>query len=209
MRGRLVVKPNALVTVRDLMECGIISNAREGVKILAHVRNCVERKVLLYLPVCLIYIQGKERFDKPIHLEVSSASSSAIGAVEAAGGTITCAHFNRLALRALLKPYKFDMLPRRARPQPKQMAYYMDHTKCGYLSPEVQVRNLELFGHVTSEAAMRKEHGMFMKTKWAIAREKREAMGIFMPPTTLLQDEQLFWCGVVHSLCTWGDQTVY
>lgn len=31
-----------------------------------------------------------------IHLEVSYASSSAIKAVEKAGGTVTCVHFNTL-----------------------------------------------------------------------------------------------------------------
>lgn len=38
-----------------------------------------------------------------IHLEVSRASAGAIEAVEAQGGTVTCAHFNRLALRALVR----------------------------------------------------------------------------------------------------------
>ena len=91
-------------------------------------------------------------------MEVSRASEDAIQAVEAAGGTITCVHFNKLALRALLKPYKFDILPRRARPPPKLMNYYLDRTKAGYLSPEVQMRNLKLFGAVTSEEKLREEH---------------------------------------------------
>ena len=89
---------------------------------------------------------------------MSRASEDAIQAVEAAGGTITCVHFNKLALRALLKPYKFDILPRRARPPPKLMNYYLDRTKAGYLSPEVQMRNLKLFGAVTSEEKLREEH---------------------------------------------------
>lgn len=38
-----------------------------------------------------------------VHLEVSRASAGAIEAVEAQGGTVTCAHFNRLALRALVR----------------------------------------------------------------------------------------------------------
>lgn len=38
-----------------------------------------------------------------VHLEVSRASAGAIQAVEAQGGTVTCAHFNRLALRALVR----------------------------------------------------------------------------------------------------------
>lgn len=38
-----------------------------------------------------------------IHLEVSRASAAAIEAVESQGGTVTCAHFNRLALRSLVR----------------------------------------------------------------------------------------------------------
>ena len=41
-----------------------------------------------------------------IHLEVSRASAAAIEAVESQGGTVTCAHFNRLALRSLVRAKK-------------------------------------------------------------------------------------------------------
>jgi hypothetical protein len=92
------------------------------------------------------------------------ASSNAIAAVERGGGTVTCVHFNRLALRALMKPYKFDILPRRARPPPKIMDYYLDRTKAGYLSPEIQTRNLKIFGALTSEDALRADHDQVM---WA------------------------------------------
>ena len=40
-----------------------------------------------------------------------------------------------------------------------------DYTKCGYLSPEIQIRNLKLFGAVTSEEMYREEHDRFMVTK--------------------------------------------
>lgn len=43
-----------------------------------------------------------EKSLQPIHLEVSRASAGAIEAIESQGGTVTCAHFNRLALRALV-----------------------------------------------------------------------------------------------------------
>jgi hypothetical protein len=75
---------------------------------------------------------------------------------------VTCVHFNKLALRALIKPFKFNILPRRARPPPKIMDYYLDHTKAGYLSPEIQIRNLKLFGCVSSEESLREEHEKFM-----------------------------------------------
>jgi hypothetical protein len=45
------------------------------------------------------------------------------------------------------------------------MGAYLDHTKAGYLSPEVQARNLKLFGCVTSEDACREEHERFMIAK--------------------------------------------
>ena len=93
------------------------------------------------------------------------ASASAIKMVEDAGGTVTCVHFNDLAIRALMKPYKFELLPRRARPPPKIMNYYLDVTKAGYLSPEIQIRNLKLFGYITSEEKLMKEHENYMKAK--------------------------------------------
>jgi large subunit ribosomal protein L15 len=96
------------------------------------------------------------------------ASKGAIEAVEAAGGTVTSVHLNALALRALIKPYKFELLPKRARPPPKLMGFYLDHTRAGYLSPEIQLRNLKLFGAITSEDRYRKEHGMFMDAKRAV-----------------------------------------
>ncbi len=93
----------------------------------------------------------------PIHIEVSRATKGAISSIESAGGTVTCSYFNELALRALIKPFKFDLLPRRARPVPRLMSYYLDKDNAGYLSPEVQIRNLKLFGHVTSEEPLIQE----------------------------------------------------
>lgn len=47
-----------------------------------------------------------------------------------------CSHFNRLALRMLLKPERFaPPYPLRARPPPKLMAYYLKDENRGYLSP--------------------------------------------------------------------------
>jgi hypothetical protein len=43
------------------------------------------------------------------------------------------------------------------------MPYYLDSAKCGYLSPEIQMRNLKLFGDVTSEGKYRKQHEAFMQ----------------------------------------------
>lgn len=95
------------------------------------------------------------------------ASAEAIRAIESVGGTVTCVHLNKLALRALVKPFKFELLPRRARPPPKLVNYYLDRTKNGYLSPEIQIRNLKMFGTVTSEQKYRDEHDRYMEAKRA------------------------------------------
>jgi len=134
---RLVPKEKELITMKDLVYCGLVSRAKDGIKLLA---------------------RGKECLRTPVHLEVTSASVAAIEAVEAIGGTVTSAHVNTLGMRALIKPHKFSYLPMRARPPPKLMPYYLDKTKAGYLSPEIQRRNLELFGHVTSEERLRDDH---------------------------------------------------
>lgn len=154
--GRLQVPPEGLfLTMRDLLYSGIISKVGDGVKLLS---------------------KGKAHFRTPIHIEVTAASAKAIAAVEACGGTVTCSHFNKLALRALVKPLKFELLPRRARPPPKKMQYYLDVSKCGYMSPEIQQRNLKLFGAVTSEEALRAEHDAYMaprREEYRLIREER------------------------------------
>jgi hypothetical protein len=54
------------------------------------------------------------------------------------------------------------------------MDYYLDRTKCGYLSPEIQERNLKLFGYVTSEEFCRQEHDALLKLNQEKARLVRE-----------------------------------
>ena len=77
--------------------------------------------------------QGAEWFKAKVDIEVTQASQKAIEAIEKAGGTFTAAYYNRLGLRVLLKPEKFEdrPLPRRALPNNKLMAYYLDpKNKC-------------------------------------------------------------------------------
>jgi len=151
--GRLVPKPNTFLTMRNLVDCGLVSQAQDGIKILG---------------------KSKGELRTPIHLEVTSASAEAIKAVEAVGGTVTAVHFNKLALRAHLKPTKFDILPRRARPPPRIMNFYLDREKAGYMSPEIQLRNLQLFGSVTSEEACRVEHEQLMDLRRRAMRAKHD-----------------------------------
>ena len=134
--GRLSPKGTGLdgmITMSDLQSAGVVNKIKHGVKLLAtdHSNPCAN-------------VQAGAWNGLGVHLEVSMASAGAIAAVEALGGNVTAAHFNRLALRALLKPHKFmGELPRRARPPPKLRDYYTRFEHRGFLSPEVQLRKLE------------------------------------------------------------------
>jgi hypothetical protein len=50
-----------------------------------------------------VLLQGNERVNVPLHLQVSSVSPAAQKLVEAAGGSVTRVYYTRLGLRALLK----------------------------------------------------------------------------------------------------------
>jgi len=120
--GRLSI--HGIITMKELVQAGICKNSAipYGIKLLG---------------------KGKSRFHSEITIEISRASKMAIATIEQAGGKITTVHYNRLALRALLKPEKFDILPKRARPPPKYMNYYRSWDNRGYLSPEIQMRLLK------------------------------------------------------------------
>jgi len=152
--GRLPIDNDTIPvwTMKNLLDAGMFtaSSVKHGIKLLA---------------------KGKERLRTPFRLEISRASETAIDAVEAIGGEVTTVHYNRLALRALLKPHKFvagntnndensedidfdEVLPNRnnsktpkalpkfARPPPKWQPYYTDWRVRGYLSVQAQMREL-------------------------------------------------------------------
>lgn len=80
---------------------------------------------------------GKEQLNYPINIEVQRASKAAIAAVEAAGGVIQCKYYNKLGLRALMLPNKFQTIPRIPMPIPKLRNWYMDPSNRGVL-PTIQ-----------------------------------------------------------------------
>jgi len=113
------IDPSKTITMKHLFDCRIVGKIKHGVKLLS---------------------KGADRLSQPITIEVTRASKSAIDVVEAAGGRVTTVYYNRLGLRALLKPHSFEgPLPRRARPKPKDMPYYTSFANRGYLSPEMQL----------------------------------------------------------------------
>jgi large subunit ribosomal protein L15 len=126
--GRIIPQANPddpPLTIKDLVAAGMLKNStiKHGVKLLA---------------------KGKERLRTPLRIEISRASSDAITALESVGGQVTTVHYNKLALRTLLKPHKFEgkIMPKRASPPPKLMTYYTNHEKRGYLSPESQLKKV-------------------------------------------------------------------
>ena len=83
-------------------------------------------------------MQGADKIQLPLHLQVSEASESARKAVEAAGGSVTTVYYNQLGLRALMTPDWFAdkgrQLPRAARPPAKIGAQY---DQVGELPPKI------------------------------------------------------------------------
>mmetsp|Transcript_26194 Transcript_26194/g.54714 ORF Transcript_26194/g.54714 Transcript_26194/m.54714 type:complete len:356 (-) Transcript_26194:286-1353(-) len=139
-------RSDGVITMKDMVNAGMFPNSavKSGVKLLG---------------------DGKEWLRDKLHIEVPWASATAIEAIESKGGFVTTVHYNRLALRAHLKPHKFPvkpeamlarekedaaeeatldlhdmhLLPKRARPPTKYMPYYTDYAKRGYLNPKVQL----------------------------------------------------------------------
>ncbi|SBT72191.1 mitochondrial ribosomal protein L15 precursor, putative [Plasmodium malariae] len=55
-------------------------------------------------------------FPYKIDIEVSNADQSSIDVIKKVGGSVTIIYMERVNLRAHIKPYKFEILPRTARP---------------------------------------------------------------------------------------------
>eukprot|EP00164_Ancoracysta_twista_P010558 GFYU01015969.1.p1 GENE.GFYU01015969.1~~GFYU01015969.1.p1 ORF type:complete len:262 (-),score=60.47 GFYU01015969.1:133-918(-) len=110
------------INMKVLADAGCVGKIKEGVKVLS----------------------GHKEFTTKVDLEVSRASKSAIEKIESAGGNVTTKYYNKLGLRALLKPEKFDgVLPREARPPPKKAPYYESYENRGYLAGKAEAECAE------------------------------------------------------------------
>ncbi|PWN51327.1 ribosomal protein L15 [Violaceomyces palustris] len=113
---RGLIDPSRPITAKELYETRCIHNLRDGVKILG---------------------EGAKHLRDPVNLVVSRASQSVIEAVEALGGSVECRYYNKLSLRALVKPEKFVG---RRRPKPadpiakKDLLWYSSPHNRGYLA---------------------------------------------------------------------------
>ena len=95
-QGRL--PKEGVITTKMLHDSGLIGKVKHGVKLLG---------------------RGAADFKERVTLHITESSAMAQAAIEAHGGSIEYVYYNRLGLRAHLKPHKFDLLPKLARPPRK------------------------------------------------------------------------------------------
>jgi large subunit ribosomal protein L15 len=115
-KGRLDV--NYPITQRHLKDCKCVTRIRNGVK-LFNVNNYP--------------------FPYKIDIEVAGADQSSIDAIKRVGGSVTVVYMERVGLRAHLKPDRFDILPKMARPS-TDMVHYLEKlrargAKVRYIKP--------------------------------------------------------------------------
>jgi large subunit ribosomal protein L15 len=107
-KGR--IDPSKRITMYELVHSGCIRRVKEGV-----------------------LLQEGGPIAIPIDIEVTEATPGAAESVVKAGGRLTLAWYNRLGLRALIKPHKWASiglpLPRWARPPPKMEKRYPERTE--------------------------------------------------------------------------------
>lgn len=114
--GRL--DASKIITMKHLVDSGLVNKrVGHGVKLLAKLEDLAidpadDEKLL-------VDDDGEptlQKFTAKIDIEVSRVSKTAKELVEQNNGKVTKVHYNRLGLRALLKPHKFpNVLPKAAR----------------------------------------------------------------------------------------------
>lgn len=67
-------------------------------------------------------------FPYKINIEVAGADQSSVDVLKAVGGTVTIVYMEPLTLRVHVKPWKYEVLPRTARPTLK-MVHYLEKMK--------------------------------------------------------------------------------
>lgn len=67
-------------------------------------------------------------FPYKIDIEVAGADQSSVDMIKAVGGSVTIVYMDHVSLRAHVKPWKFEVLPRTARPKLK-FVHYLEKMK--------------------------------------------------------------------------------
>ena len=127
------------LTMKDFVDARLVDRKiKHGVKLLGKLETETDEETGAFL---VDPETGRRRF-KPftakVDVEVSRVSASAREAIEANGGSVVRVHYNRLGLRALLKPHKFA---ERGIPKPARTPVYLrdkvdrEGTLPGYVEP--------------------------------------------------------------------------
>lgn len=95
------------ITQRHLYDCRAITTIKRGVG---------------------LYNVNDFPFPYKIDIEVAGSDQSSIDAIKAVGGTVTVVYMQPVTLRAHVKPWKYEVLPRTARPTLK-MVHYLEKMK--------------------------------------------------------------------------------
>lgn len=154
------IDPSKPITMKEMLDSRAVHGIKDGVKLLGK----VSLFTILILSSCAYIfssskltnnsrcLQGTHDFrTSNVTIIVSRASQSAIEAVEKLGGTVLCKFYNRLTLRALLKPHRFAakerFLPGDIHPSRKRdwMRYADWENRRGYLgNPETTSKIMTL-----------------------------------------------------------------
>eukprot|EP01133_Synstelium_polycarpum_P004308 gene4308-5032_t len=108
-----LINANETITMKHLYDLNVVGRVQFGLKLLG---------------------AGKETFKHKINIEMSDFSEEARKTIESLGGKATNVYYDRVGLRFLLKPEKFDFVPKRARVPLRLKEKYPNHPT-GYLGP--------------------------------------------------------------------------
>eukprot|EP00747_Dinoflagellata_sp_TGD_P169004 gnl/TRDRNA2_/TRDRNA2_196792_c0_seq1.p1 gnl/TRDRNA2_/TRDRNA2_196792_c0~~gnl/TRDRNA2_/TRDRNA2_196792_c0_seq1.p1 ORF type:complete len:332 (-),score=33.89 gnl/TRDRNA2_/TRDRNA2_196792_c0_seq1:71-1066(-) len=118
------------ITQRHLYDCRCVSKIKRGVT---------------------LFNVNDFPFPYKIDIEVAGADQSSIDMIKAVGGTVTIVYMEKITLRAHLKPWKYEVLPRTARPK-HVMVHYLEK----YKARGAQVRYIKPLWLIDEERRLQK-----------------------------------------------------
>ncbi|GIX62742.1 mitochondrial ribosomal protein L15 precursor, putative [Babesia caballi] len=119
-RQRKTLDPLNLAKLRYFIERGRLDTRFPITQRHLHDSKCVKVKRGVQL-----FNVNDYPFPYKIDIEVAGSDQSSIDAIKNVGGSVTIVYHDRVNLRAHLKPYKFEVLPRTARPS-LDMVHYLE-----------------------------------------------------------------------------------
>ncbi|KAF4645351.1 putative ribosomal protein L15 [Toxoplasma gondii] len=119
-RQRKVLEPLNLAKLRTFIESGRLDTRFTITQRHLNDSRCVKVKNGVSL-----FNVNDYPFPYKISIEVAGADQSSIDAIRRVGGEVIIVYRNRLNLRAHIKPYKFEVLPKTARPN-LEMVHYLE-----------------------------------------------------------------------------------